>query len=66
MDGMFLKIYQFRGTNPVAVMSVTQRRGLLNIYRSALPLCHREALVKAVQNHVKSLNWGHRVQLHDK
>lgn len=25
-----------------------------------------EALVKAVQNHVKSLNWGHRVQLHDK
>lgn len=25
-----------------------------------------EALVKAVQSHVKSLNWGHRVQLHDK
>ncbi|KAJ7325621.1 Thioredoxin reductase 2, mitochondrial [Desmophyllum pertusum] len=25
-----------------------------------------EALVLAIQNHVKSLNWGHRVQLHDK
>lgn len=25
-----------------------------------------ESLVLAVQNHVKSLNWGHRVQLHDK
>ncbi|XP_068735538.1 thioredoxin reductase 2, mitochondrial-like [Montipora capricornis] len=26
----------------------------------------REALVMAVQSHIKSLNWGHRVQLHDK
>lgn len=25
-----------------------------------------EVLVTAVQNHVRSLNWGHRVQLHDK
>lgn len=25
-----------------------------------------KSLVLAVQNHVKSLNWGHRVQLHDK
>lgn len=25
-----------------------------------------ETLVLAVQNHIKSLNWGHRVQLHDK
>ncbi|XP_068737214.1 thioredoxin reductase 2, mitochondrial-like isoform X2 [Montipora capricornis] len=25
-----------------------------------------EALVMAVQSHIKSLNWGHRVQLHDK
>ena len=26
----------------------------------------RETLVTAVQNHVRSLNWGHRIQLHDK
>lgn len=25
-----------------------------------------ETLVTAVQNHVRSLNWGHRIQLHDK
>lgn len=33
-----------------------------------LPFCFmcREALVLAIQSHVKSLNWGHRVQLHDK
>ena len=26
----------------------------------------RKTLVSGVQNHVRSLNWGHRVQLHDK
>lgn len=26
----------------------------------------REKLVPAVQNHIKSLNWGHRVKLHNK
>uniref|UniRef100_A0A3Q3X337 Uncharacterized protein n=1 Tax=Mola mola TaxID=94237 RepID=A0A3Q3X337_MOLML len=31
------------------------------------PVCHDWAtMVEAVQNHVRSLNWGHRVQLQDK
>uniref|UniRef100_A0A8C2IRR4 thioredoxin-disulfide reductase (NADPH) n=1 Tax=Cyprinus carpio TaxID=7962 RepID=A0A8C2IRR4_CYPCA len=29
-------------------------------------ICCRSAMAEAVQNHVKSLNWGHRVQLQDK
>lgn len=27
---------------------------------------NRKAMAEAVQNHVKSLNWGHRVQLQDR
>lgn len=38
----------------------------LHVYSMICGVCSRVTMAEAVQNHVKSLNWGHRVQLQDK
>ncbi|XP_068706093.1 thioredoxin reductase 2, mitochondrial-like [Montipora foliosa] len=56
----FLRIYVLSGT-----VDVTESINRIQSEKVTL-LGNVEALVMAVQSHIKSLNWGHRVQLHDK
>ena len=71
MAGKFLTITRFLGMSKTILFEqypfVKFDKSLCLKQQKTVSLdLHREVLVSNVQNHVRSLNWGHRVQLQDK